>query len=147
MKQTNNSNKRNLAHVIYMAGDHTMAEIAEMVSLSERTIRNWAEQGNWKKERAARAITPQRLLDDLYMLVNQIVEKINNREGDKVATPDEAMSISRLADAIKKMQTDVGIVEIVGVGTRFINWMRSVDLDKAKEISQFFNAFLKDQVQ
>lgn len=140
------NNKKKVAEVLYLTGEHTFVEIGEMLSVSEKTVRLWAKAANWEKLRASRMITPQRLLDDLYMLVNQIVEKINNRE-DRIATPDESLAISRLADSIKKMQTDVGIVEIVGVGTRFINFMRQIDLDKAKEVAKFFDAFLKDQVK
>lgn len=140
-----NEGKVKVARTIYMSGNHSLDEIAELLGLSERTIKLWAKEGNWAKLRASQAITPQRLLDDLYMMVNQIIEKVNERK-DKIANPTEARTISQLADAIKKMQTDVGIVEIVGVGSRFVNWLRQIDLEKAKEISKYFDGFIKDNV-
>lgn len=140
-----NVGKLKVARTLYMSGGHTLEEIAELLGLSDRTVKSWAKDGNWVKLRASQAITPQRLLDDLYMMVNQIIEKVNERK-DRIANPTEAKTISQLADAIKKMQTDVGIVEIVGVGSRFINWVRQIDLDKAKEISKYFDGFIKDNV-
>lgn len=140
-----NVGKLKVARTLYMSGGHTLEEIAELLGLSDRTVKIWAKDGNWVKLRASQAITPQRLLDDLYMMVNQIIEKVNERK-DRIANPTEAKTISQLADAIKKMQTDVGIVEIVGVGSRFITWVRQIDLDKAKEISKYFDGFIKDNV-
>jgi len=30
---------------------------------------------------------------------------------------------------------------------RFLNWLRPVDLEKAKEISGYFDGFIKDQLK
>ena len=140
------TNKVKVAQTIYMAGNYNLDEIAELMGVTPRTIQLWSKEGNWAKLRASTAITPQRLLDDLYIMVNQIVEKVNKR-ADKIATPIEAKTIAQLADAIKKMQTDVGIVEIVSVGTRFVTWLKQVNLEKAKEIAQYFDGFIKDNVK
>ena len=49
-------------------------------------------------------------------------------------------------DPIKKMETDVGIADIISVGMKFINWLRPFDLDKSKEFLRLWDAFIKDSL-
>lgn len=44
------------------------------------------------------------------------------------------------------METDVGIADLVSVGIRFIEWIRPIDLDKAKEVTILWDKFIKDQL-
>jgi len=44
------------------------------------------------------------------------------------------------------METDAGIADIISVLTQFIDWLRPVDLDKAKEITRLADAFIKDRL-
>lgn len=140
------TDKQKIAYTLYMQGGRTLEEVAELVGVTPRMTKQWSTDGNWAKLRASNAITPQKLLDNLYMMVHQAIEQVNKRPS-KVATTEEAKAIANLADAIKKMQSDVGVVEICGVGTRFINWLKQVDLDKAKEVSGYFDGFIKDSVK
>ena len=51
--------------------------------------------------------------------------------GKRFASPSEADTLGKLAAAIRKMESDVGIADIISVGMRFTNWIRPVDLAKA----------------
>lgn len=44
------------------------------------------------------------------------------------------------------METEVGIADLVNVGMRFIEWIRPIDLDKAKEITVLWDKFIKDNL-
>lgn len=140
------TDKQKIAYTLYMQGGRTLEDVADLVGVNSSLAKRWSTEGNWAKLRASQAITPQKLLDNLYMMVHQIIEQVNNRKS-KIATTEEAKTIAQLADAVKKMQSDVGIVEICGVGTRFINWLKQVDLEKAKEVSGYFDGFIKDSVK
>lgn len=41
------------------------------------------------------------------------------------------------------METDVGIADIISVQTKFIEFLRSIDFEKAKELTQLSDAFIK----
>ncbi len=60
--------------------------------------------------------------------------------------PGHNEPVGKLAAAIKKMETDVGIADLVSVGIRFIEWIRPIDLDKAKEVTILWDKFIKDQL-
>lgn len=83
-------------------------------------------------------------------LHRQVVE-LNNLilsrpEGERFATSAEADTLGKLAAAIKKMETEVGITDLVNVGMRFIEWIRPIDLDKAKEVTLLWDKFIKDSL-
>ena len=67
-------------------------------------------------------------------------------EGERFATTKEADILGKLSAAIKQMETDAGIADIISVLTQFIDWLRPVDLDKAKEITRLADAFIKDRL-
>ena len=66
--------------------------------------------------------------------------------GKRFATTAEADTLGKLAAAIKKMETDVGIGDTISVGMRFINWLRPVDINKAKEFTTLWDLFIKDSL-
>ena len=55
-------------------------------------------------------------------------------------------TINKLSAAIKKLETDVGVSEIISVGMKFINWLRPYDLDRSKEYLKLWDAFIKDSL-
>ncbi|MDH6357235.1 helix-turn-helix domain-containing protein [Parabacteroides sp. PF5-9] len=139
--------KREWAATLYLKENLTQAEIAEKVGTSRQTINNWIKADKWKERKTAITLTREEQVKHLYRQIEELNDKINGREkGQRHATPAEADIIAKLSNAIKKMETDVGIADMVGVGTRFINWLRNVDFEKAKDVTWLFDAFIKDNL-
>ena len=44
------------------------------------------------------------------------------------------------------MEQEVGIADRIAVLTDVIEWMRLSDLDKAKELTSLFDAYIKDKL-
>ena len=149
MKQTKQGiNKRNIAKSLYVNGSYTQEEIAQKVGVTRQTVARWIATDNWEDQKAALTITPAQILAGLNRQIVEINNNINQREeGQRFATVAEADTLAKLASAIKKIESDVGIADIVDVGIRFTNWLRPLDLDKAKEFSDLLDAFLKDQLK
>ena len=78
------------------------------------------------------------------MELNNLI--ISRPDGKRFATSAEADTLGKLAAAIKKMETEVGITDLVNVGMRFIEWIRPIDLDKAKEVTVLWDKFIKDSL-
>ena len=76
--------------------------------------------------------------------INKVI--MEREAGKRYATPSEADTLGKLAAAIKKMESDVGIADIISVGMRFINWLRPVDMNKAKEFTGLWDMFIKDSL-
>lgn len=77
-----NAEKKEVARGLYVKSTFTRKEIALHVGVTEKTLRNWIEEGNWDAMRDSLQITRPQLLKDAYAQLNainrHIEEKLNN---------------------------------------------------------------------
>lgn len=140
--------KKDIAKSLFLNGNYTREEIAEKVGTTRQTVSRWIKDGSWEELKASITITPAQILSGLNRQIIEINKNINGREeGKRFATVAEADTLAKLASAIKKIETDVGVADIVNVGIRFTNWLRPLDLEKAKEFNNLLDAFIKDQIK
>ena len=158
--------KKSLAKELYIQGTYTYAEIAEKVRSTRQTISKWAEQGKWDELKTYMTAGRESILKGLYSqidMINQCVKERgklvdldkmdpNNKKYDPNKaiqigpTAQEADKLVKLANAIKKLENDCGIAGLVDAGMRFINYMRTVDLEEAKKIAKYWDIFLTEQM-
>lgn len=138
---------RELAKMLFIHESLTQKEIAGRVGVSEVTASKWAISDNWDGMRVSITITKEEQLKNLYRQLSEINKTIAEREERRYATTQEADTISKLANAIEKMESDIGVSDIVEVGKKFIVWVRKFDLKKAQEITPLFDSFIKDNLR
>ena len=49
--------------------------------------------------------------------------------------------------AIEKMEKETGIADIISVSKGILDWIRKTDTEKAKELSFYFDAYIKDRLK
>lgn len=148
MAKLTNRQKKEWAKTLYLKENLTQKEIAVRVSVSQQTITRWVNTEKWEDLKTSITLTRQEQIGNLYRQVAEINRSISEREqGERFADSKEADILGKLASAINKMETEVGIKDIVEVGSKFIDWIRLVDLDKAKDITALYDAFIKDQLK
>lgn len=136
--------KKEWAAMLYLKEHLTQQEIAEKVGVSRVTISKWIKVEKWEERKVALTLTREEQISNLYRQVAAINSNILSREeGKRFANPSEADSLNKLASAIKKMESDVGISDIISVGMRFINFLRPVNMELAKEITRLYDVFIK----
>lgn len=137
--------KKEYAGMLYLKENLTQQEIAEKVGVSRVTIGKWMKAEKWEERKVGVTLTREEQISNLHRQVAEINKVIAEREsGKRYATPSEADTLGKLASAIRKMESDVGIADIISVGMRFINWLRPVDMTKAKEFTGLWDLFIKD---
>lgn len=140
--------KRSIARTLYLEGSYTQEEIADKVGVSRQTVIRWSREDNWQELKASMSITPAQLVKEWQQQIFEINRAIASREeGMRFATPAEADALLKLATAIKKLQDDLGISEVISVCMRFLAWLRPVDVDQAKTFNSLMDAFIKDQAK
>lgn len=148
MAELKSEQKKQLAKEIYLLGSYTFEEIAQKVGAQRQTISRWAKAGNWDDLKAGMSVTREGILKRMYQHLNNMNAAILEREpGKRQPDTKEADIMVKLAAAIKNMETDVGISDIISVGMRFGEWLRMADLDKAKEYVKLWDLFLKEQIK
>lgn len=143
-----NIDRKDIAKSLFLNGNFTQEEIADKVGTTRQTVSRWIKEGGWEQLKASITITPAQILSGLNRQIVEINNNISERaEGQRFATVAEADILAKLASAIKKIEQDVGIADIVDVAIRFTNWLRPLDLEKAKEFNELLDAFIKDQMK
>ena len=139
--------KRDHAKLLFIHEQLNQKEIAVRIKVSEVTISKWANADSWDGLRVSITITKEEQLKNLYRQLAEMNKAIAERDDKKYASSSEADAISKLATAIDKMESDVGIADIVSVAKKFLTWLRKFDLSKAQEMTPLFDAFVKDNLR
>ena len=147
MADLTNAQKKEWAKTLYLRENLTQQEIADRVGCSRVTVSNWVRTGKWEEQKVGITLTRQEQVGNLYRQVAEINRSIADRpEGERFATSQEADILGKLAAAISKMEQEIGIADTISVLTSLIEWLRPLDLEKAKEITRFADAYIKDKL-
>ena len=147
MADLTNAQKKEWAKTLYMRENLTQQEIAERVGVSRVTVSNWVRAGKWEEQKAGLTLTRQEQVANLYRQVAEINRAISARaEGERFPNSKEADILGKLSAAIRNMEQETGIADIIIVLTGFIEWLRPFDLEKAKELTRLADAYIKDKL-
>lgn len=149
MRDLTQKTKKEYAQMLFTRENLSQAEIAEKVGVSRVTISRWAKDGHWDELKVSITITRDEQLKLLYRQLaelNRTISERNTEEGPRYATAAEADTITKLSKAIKKLETDVRLDDIISAFSQFLTWMRSFDIEETKRIAPFFDAFVKSKL-
>ena len=142
-----NVQKKEWAKTLYLRENLTQQEIADRVGVSRVTVSNWVRAGKWEEQKAGLTLTRQEQVANLYRQVAVIYRAISARAGgERFPNSKEADILGKLSAAIRNMEQETGIADIISVLTGFIEWLRPLDLDKAKELTRLSDAYIKDKL-
>ncbi|PKP09864.1 MAG: DDE transposase family protein [Bacteroidetes bacterium HGW-Bacteroidetes-4] len=146
MAALTNKQKKDWAKLLFLKENLTQKEIAERVGVTEKTISNWVndKKENWEMLKSSVIVTKSEELRRIYMQINELNTFIATREpGQRFANSKEADSLNKLAATVRALETDVAIADVIEVFKRFTEWLRAVDLDKAKDVIRLEDDFIK----
>ncbi len=147
MAELTNEQKKDWAKMLYTKETLTQAEIAERVGVSRITVNNWINKGSWEQLKASITITREEQLKNMYRQLAELNDAISKKpSGERYPNTAEADTISKLSNAIKKMETEVGLADIISVFTDLLKWVRSYDPTQAKEITPLLDAYVKSKL-
>lgn len=147
-KELSNKQKKDWAKMLFVKEHLTQKEIAERVGISTVTMTKWVKVEKWEVLKTSLSVTREEQLANFYRQIAEINNNIANREsGLRYASAEEANMINKLATAIEKMEKETGISDIISVSKDLLDWLRKTDIDKAKELSNYFDAYIKDRLK
>ncbi len=125
-------------------GINTQKELAARVGVSEKTIGKWIKDEAWEKLRTSLIMTKEEELSRLYDQLSELNTWITSKpKGKRYADAKEADTLVKLSAAIRSLETDTSVSEVIQSATGFIKWLQTSDLTKAQEIAQLFDAYIK----
>ncbi|MDA6068004.1 DUF1804 family protein [Flavobacterium sp. AC] len=133
--------EKEYAKSLYIGGGLTQKEIAERVSVTEKTLAKWIKEGKWENLKKSLLTTKQNQLSFLYDQLDFLNTDISKRDF-KVAVGKEADTIIKITAAINRLETETSIGDTVEVARNFIEFVRQQDLELAKIITNLFDVFI-----
>ncbi|MCB7012232.1 transposase family protein, partial [Bacteroides thetaiotaomicron] len=116
MADLTNAQKKEWAKTLYLKENLTQQEIADRVGVSRVSVSNWVRAGKWEEQKVGLTLTRQEQVANLYRQVAEINKAIAERpEGERFPSSKEADILGKLSAAIRNMEQEVGIADIISV--------------------------------
>jgi transposase len=136
--------KKKLAYTLFVVNGFNQKVIAEQTGISERSIHNWKTEGDWESDREEERMgfEPQR--KRLRKMFDATLEIIEQREHpNNVPNNAEADRLNKLADAVKKLQTELSFQHKAEAGKLFIQYVQQTHGQaKAIEVVDLWHEYL-----
>lgn len=142
-----NKQKKEWAKTEYIVNNLTQKEVALKIGISTVTMNKWVNnpEENWDDLRRQMLVTREKQLSRLYRQFDELTKVIEDRpSGERYANSKEADTLNKLGSAIRALETEASVADIVEVSKRLLNWLRPIDHTKALEVSGIFNDFIKE---
>ena len=148
MADLSRAQKKELAQLIYTRNNLTQKEVAQRVGVSEVTMSKWVNDGKWDAIKTSVTVTREERVRDTILQLKELDNTIKSREeGSRYPTSKEADIRRKLTADLEALEKDMGATEIFNVATSFLIWLRKIDVDEARRISNYFDAFIKDTLK
>ena len=139
--------KKEWAKLLFLRTNKTQGEIADTVGVAQKTLSKWKTSEHWDMLKSSFIITKEEELRRIYQQINELNDAIAKREeGSRYANPSEADTLSKLAAAAKNLERDLSIADIIDVFIIFTDWLREIDIEKARDVTELQDAFIKHRL-
>lgn len=106
----NISEKKEVAKLLYLTGEHTQKLISEKVDIAEKTMSKWVNEGEWEKLRQAKLITKENVIAKILTEMDDIMSDDNptfeDENGKTKKKPKKSDEIVKLAKSLSYLQND-----------------------------------------
>jgi len=136
--------KRRLAYTLFVDNGFDQKVIAEITGISENSITKWKRDGGWEEARQDARLGTEQQRRRMLKQYNELLTQIENRPSpNNVPDSKEADILNKLADASKKLQTELSYAHKAESGKQFISYVQQVyGQDKAVEVVDLWHEFL-----
>lgn len=137
--------KKDYAWLLFKEGTLTQKAIAEKIGTSEKTIGQWKDAEGWETKRRSLYNTKEDMLVDMYLIFENKKKSITEKK--EAANSADADALLKLSQAIKNLETETSVGQIFEVCKCLIQHVQKLDNDKAKEIIDYVDSFMKEKLK
>lgn len=126
-------------------------EIAKKAGIAERTLTRWIADNDWVNRRAAANVTRDELVNKTLGVINNLLQKAIEEENTN--SGKLADQLSKLAGAIRNLDKQANVVDIVQVFMTFNRWLinqqpidKELTDDMIKTINRYQDLFINERL-
>lgn len=138
--------RKEWAKLIYLKESLTQQEIADRVGVSRATVNKWARE--WEGLKLNLLQTREERISSTLSQLDELDRSIASKEeGKRFPTTAEADIRRKLTADLEALEQDASVRDIYNVSRGLLDFVRRLDLEKAKELSDYFDAYIKDRMK
>jgi len=136
--------KKRLAYTLFVDNGFEQKVIAEITGISERSISEWKKVGAWEDDRTEERMGFDKQRKRIKKHIDAVLDQIEERPAPhNVPNSKEMDGINKMADAAKKLQTELSFAHKSETGKQFISFIQTVHGQaKAIEAVDLWHEFL-----
>lgn len=137
--------KKDHARLIFLTEPNVFQkDIAKRVGTSEVTLSKWVNTEGWEKIRFDSDFEKRENLKKLHIQLKDHNDSIMSRvEGARLPTSKEMDVTIKLTGAIKNLESERTIPQVVDVMKDYFDWLRQYDLEESKRQLPFYDSYIK----
>lgn len=144
--ELDNKQKKELAKTLFLNAGLTQAEIAEKVGVSRISIVRWAKE--WEGLKLTFMQTRDARIKSTLQQLDELDRHIASREeGRRFPTAKEADTRRKLTADLEALEQEASVREVVNVARGILDFVRATDVEKAKELSDYIDAYIKERMK
>ncbi len=146
MADLSNAQKKEWAKTLYLTSEMTQAEIADKVDVARITIGRWVKE--WEGLKLNFLQTREARIKSTLMQLDELDRTISSREeGQRFPSSREADVRRKLTADLEALEQDASVREVVNVARGILDYIRGIDLEKAKVLSDYIDSYIKERLR
>ena len=138
--------KKEWAKLLFLKENITHEEIADRGGVARITINKRAKE--WENLKLNLLQTREERISSTLAQLDELDRSIADKEaGKRYPTASEADIRRKLTADLEALEQDASIRDIYNVSRGLLDWLRQVDLARAKELSDYFDAYIKEKLK
>lgn len=141
------TDRQYIAKILFCREHLDQKTVAKRVGVSEVTLSKWAIAGNWKALKNRLLISKDEQLNALYEQLEALNETIRDSD-TKHADTKQADILIKYTAAIRNLETDLAIADIVESGIRFIKFLQANGtIEQMQDIVELWHSFIQASIK
>lgn len=138
--------EKEYAKLLFIKQGLSQKEIAEKVKVTEKTVGRWVAVGKWDEQKRSLVSTRTNIISKFMDQLTRWNDVIEKREG-QLASSKEVDLLNKLASGVKKLETEVGVGEIITAVMELISFVQTVDFEFSKKLTEYADLFINSKIK
>lgn len=128
-----------VAEQLYMSGQYSNEEIADILGLHTNTISNWVTEGSWKLLKGAGDSARGQIVNNTLLRIQKLTETVEGENPAKNA--DEILKLTKVVESFSPNKLSVS--SQIETMKQFMSYLYEQDHQLAKMINDYSREFVQ----
>lgn len=139
--------KKAYAKILYTREQLNGKIVAQRVGVAEKTISKWVKEGKWRDLRNRLLVSKENQINLLYGQLECLNDAIQENDNGYPDTKQADIQV-KVTAAIRSLETDMNIADLVESGIRFVKYIQKVDsFEEVQKTIDLWSSFLQNEMK